>query len=249
MFILKNVCLQIEEKEILKELNLEILKGEIHAIMGPNGAGKSTIAKLVAGDPSYELTEGDIRLDQISLVNLEPNERALKGVFVGFQHPPEIPGLPLKDFLYHCVNASREANQEKPMSEEAFEKKLYLKMDQIKLPLSFAFRGLNEGFSGGEKRKVEMLQLSLLNPKFAILDEIDSGLDVDAMRLVGEAVLDWHTPDKGILLITHYTRLLQVIQPDRVHILVNGSIVKSGDAALAFEIEERGYEHFCEACS
>lgn len=241
MFKIEHLEAQIEEKVILKGLNLEVQQGEIHAIMGPNGAGKSTVAKVVAGHPAYEVVNGKVLFENQDLLKLEPEERACQKMFVSFQHPPEIPGLILEDFLFHALNAQREYQGQKSLDRKGFNETLHEKMTQMGIPLAFAKRGLNDGFSGGEKRKVEMLQIALFDPKFIILDEIDSGLDVDAMRVIGQCVKQWFNEKKAILMITHYTRLLEEIPPDYVHVLKEGQIVASGDKDFGFQIEKEGY--------
>lgn len=234
-----NLHATIEGTPILKGVDLCIQKGEIHAIMGPNGAGKSTLAKIIAGHPAYEVTEGDILLEKESLLELEPEERAKRGLFMSFQYPPEIAGVTNIQFLHHALNAQLE----KPLSEEKFAHILQEKMELVKMHDSFKERHVNEGFSGGEKKRNEILQMAVLEPKMAILDETDSGLDIDAMRIVADGVNQLMNSERALLLITHYQRLLDYIKPHFVHVLVDGKIVRSGDASLALELEEQGYAH------
>ncbi len=232
----------IEDKEILSDFSISVGKGEIHVIMGPNGAGKSTLAKVLAGHPSYEAISGSAKLDGHSLLDLEPEERAHLGLFVGFQYPVEVAGVSNRKFLQMALNANRKARGEKSLSETDFSTLLDEKMKVMAVPESFSNRNLNEGFSGGEKKRNEILQMLLLEPKFAVLDETDSGLDIDAMKVVSHGVNKWMNPERGLLLITHYHRLLKYINPDKVHVMLNGRIVKSGGPELALELEQRGYD-------
>lgn len=232
-----NLHAEVEGTPILKGLNLEIRPGEIHAIMGPNGAGKSTLAKLITGHPSYEITEGEILFEGNSLLGIEPEERARRGIFMSFQYPPEIPGVSNFQFLHHALNAKSQT----PLSEEEFEQLLAQKMELVKMRSEFKNRHVNEGFSGGEKKRNEILQMAVLEPKLALLDETDSGLDIDAMRIVAEGVNQMMGPHRALLLITHYQRLLDYIQPHFVHVLAGGKITRSGDASLALELEAQGY--------
>ena len=232
----------IEDKPILKGINLIIRAGEIHAIMGPNGAGKSTLAKVLAGDPGYEVTHGEIRFDGQNILELPPEERARLGLFMGFQYPVEIPGITNFQFLQAALNAARKARNEAPLSDDEFSKLLDEKMALIEVKEEFKQRNLNEGFSGGEKKRNEILQMAVLEPKLAILDETDSGLDIDAMRTVANGVNRLMRPDNALLLITHYQRLLDYIPPHFVHVVVEGKIVQSGGADLALELEEKGYD-------
>ena len=246
MLEIKNLAVSKDGKMILKGLNLSMQPGQIHAIMGPNGAGKSTLAKVLAGDPSYEVVQGDILFEGVSLLELEPEERAHKGVFMGFQYPVEIPGITNVQFLLAALNAKKKALGQDLLSEEAFNKLLEEKMAASQIKKEFTERNINEGFSGGEKKRNEILQMSILDPQLAILDETDSGLDIDAMKIVAKGVNDFMRPDKSLLLITHYQRLLDYIKPDHVHVLMDGKIVHSGDFSLALELEARGYDWLSE---
>lgn len=242
MLEIKNLHAKRDESEILKGLDLIIQPGEIHAIMGPNGAGKSTLAKILAGDPAYEVTEGIVRFKGEDLLELEPEVRAQNGLFMSFQYPPEIPGVNNLTFLHLAYNAQRKARQEEEMPLKEFELLLDRKMKEMDIPIHFKQRNLNEGFSGGEKKRNEILQMAIFRPKLAILDETDSGLDIDALRTVAEGVNQEMHSEMGLLLITHYQRLLDYIRPHYVHVLINGRIVRSGGPELALELEERGYD-------
>lgn len=242
MIEITNLHVSKDGKAILKGLTLSIKAGEIHAIMGPNGAGKSTLAKVLAGDPSYDVLEGDIQFFGKSILELEPEERAHLGIFMSFQYPIEIAGISNFQFLLACFNAQRKARNEVPVSEEQFQSIMEEKMDLVEMRREFKDRSVNEGFSGGEKKRNEILQMAVLNPSFAILDETDSGLDIDAMRIVAQGVNRLMSPEKGLLLITHYQRLLDYIRPHVVHVMIDGKIVKSGSADLALKLEEAGYE-------
>ncbi len=233
---------RIEGKEILKGINLEINEGEIHAIMGPNGSGKSTLASVLAGKPGYEVTKGEVYFLGKDLLAMKPEERAREGLFLAFQHPVEIPGVTLINFLRAAVEEQYKHRGLEPPSPAEFLKLLREKKELVEFDAKLENRAVNEGFSGGEKKKNEMLQLAVLDPKLAILDEIDSGLDVDALRQVANGVNRVHRDDNAFLIITHYQRLLNYIVPDYVHILYNGRIVKSGDKSLALEVEKNGYE-------
>ena len=246
MLEIKNLAVSKDGKMILKGLNLSMQPGRIHAIMGPNGAGKSTLAKVLAGDPSYEVVQGDILFEGESLLELDPEERAHKGIFMGFQYPVEIPGITNVQFLLAALNAKKKALGQDLLSEEAFNKLLEEKMAASQIKKEFTERNINEGFSGGEKKRNEILQMSILDPQLAILDETDSGLDIDAMKIVAKGVNDFMRPDKSLLLITHYQRLLDYIKPDHVHVLMDGKIVHSGDFSLALELEARGYDWLSE---
>jgi len=251
MFEVENLHVNIEDKEILKGVNLKVNAGEIHALMGPNGSGKSTLAYVVAGHPSYEVTEGSIRYFGEDIFELEPDERARKGIFLAFQYPTVIPGVSMANFLRMAVTNTRNARAAEitenggtaqKFTPREFRRLMKEKMAMLKMDDAFATRYLNEGFSGGEKKRAEILQMALLEPKLAIMDETDSGLDIDALRVVSDGVNTLTTPDMGIVLITHYQRLLNHIKPHFVHIMMNGRIVKEGGPELAFELEEKGYE-------
>lgn len=242
MLEIKNLHARIEGKEILKGLNLIVKPGEIHAIMGPNGAGKSTLAKILAGHPAYEITEGEILFEGKNLLELSPEERAHAGLFMSFQYPPEIHGVTTEQFLHESLNALRLAKEEKEIPLAEFRTLLEEKMDIVEMRAEFKERSLNEGFSGGEKKRNEILQMAILEPKLAILDETDSGLDIDAMRIVACGVKKLMNPKRSLILITHYQRLLDYIQPHFVHVLSGGKIVHSGNAALAMVLEEKGYD-------
>jgi Fe-S cluster assembly ATP-binding protein len=241
MLLIKDLHANVEDAPILKGVNLSINPGEIHAIMGPNGAGKSTLAKVLAGHPSYEITQGEVLFQGENIVEMAPEERAALGLFMSFQYPPEITGVSNETFLFHAHAAIRKAQGATPLTMEQFTSLLEEKMALVEMKPAFKKRHVNEGFSGGEKKRNEILQMAVLEPKLAILDETDSGLDIDAMRIVAGGVNKLMGPQKGLLLITHYQRLLDYIKPDFVHILADGKIVKSGDARLALELEEKGY--------
>lgn len=242
--IIRNLHVSIEGKPILKGVNLEIGKGEVHAIMGPNGTGKSTLAYTLMGHPSYEVTEGEILLDGENVLAMHPDERSRAGLFLAFQYPVSIPGVTVANFLRTALNARRRAvnPEDKGIAIPEFRKLLKEKMDYLKMDHAFASRYLNEGFSGGEKKRAEVLQMAMLKPSMAILDETDSGLDIDALRIVSEGVNMLKGPDMGVLVITHYQRILNYIKPDVVHIMMDGRIVESGDAELALHLEEHGYD-------
>lgn len=242
MLEIKDLHVSTENKQILKGLNLKIEKGEIHAIMGPNGAGKSTLAKVLAGHPSYEVTHGEIWYLGQNLLEMEPEDRAHLGLFMSFQYPVEIPGVSNIEFLRLSYNAIKKANKEAEMTPEDFKIFLKEKMKLMEVKPEFMERNLNEGFSGGEKKKNEILQMAVLNPKLAILDETDSGLDIDAMRIVAKGVNQIMTSEMGLILITHYQRLLDYIKPDFVHVMMDGKITLSGNADLALKLEEKGYD-------
>ncbi len=251
MFEIENLHASIEDTEILKGVNLTINMGEIHALMGPNGSGKSTLANVLAGHPSYEVTEGSIRFMGEDILELEPDERAQLGIFLAFQYPTVIPGVSMANFLRMAVanvrnaraeRAAGEGEEVKKMAPREFRKLMREKMALLKMDESFATRYLNEGFSGGEKKRAEILQMALLEPTMAILDETDSGLDIDALRIVSEGVNNLAGDEMGVLLITHYQRLLNYIKPDHVHIMMEGRIVQSGGPELAGELEAKGYE-------
>ncbi|MHC1681715.1 MAG: Fe-S cluster assembly ATPase SufC [Clostridiaceae bacterium] len=231
---------KVEDKEILKGLNLNINKGEIHVIMGPNGAGKSTLANILMGHPKYTLTEGEIVFEDEVINDLKVNERAKKGIFLSFQYPEEVPGINVENFL----RSAKVAIEGKPIKLMAFKKELKETMKELQIKEEYAGRYLNVGFSGGEKKKNEILQMSILNPKLAILDETDSGLDVDAVKIVSQGVKVYQNGEKSVLIITHNNKILEYLKPDYIHILVDGKIVKTGDYSLAKEIEEKGFEGF-----
>ena len=237
---IQDLHVQIGEKEIVRGLSLEIPKGEVHAVMGPNGSGKSTLSKAIGGHPDYEVTGGDVLLDGESLLGLDPDERARKGLFIAFQYPLEIPGVSNANFLRAALNARQPEGEEIEATD--FYEKLYEEMDKLEIRREFTARAVNEGFSGGEKKRNEILQMAILKPKYAILDETDSGLDIDALKIVSAGVNAQRGPDTGILVITHYQRLLDYIVPDVVHVMVDGRIVRNGPKELAYELEERGYD-------
>lgn len=242
MLEIKNLHVSVEGTPILKGVNLTVKKGEIHAIMGSNGAGKSTLSKVLGGHPAYEITGGDILFRGESIIEMEPEERTALGVFMSFQYPVEIPGISNFQFLHMAINSIRKANGEKELSESEFEPILEEKMQMMEMKSEFKSRNLNEGFSGGEKKRNEILQMAVLNPALTILDETDSGLDIDAMRIVAKGVNQIHNEEKGLILITHYQRLLDYIKPDFVHVMLDGQIVRSGTSELALELEDRGYD-------
>jgi Fe-S cluster assembly ATP-binding protein len=242
MLSIKNLHASIGDKEILKGINLEVKAGEIHAIMGPNGAGKSTLASIIAGNENYEVTEGKISLDGEDLSELAPEERAHKGVFLSFQYPVEIPGVSVTNFMRTAINETRKANGQEEMPANEMLKVIREKSELLEIDRKFLSRSLNEGFSGGEKKRNEIFQMAMLEPKLAILDETDSGLDIDALRIVANGVNKLKSDKNAIVVITHYQRLLDYIVPDFVHVLYNGKIVKSGGKELAHELEEKGYD-------
>lgn len=239
---IKNLHAKIDGKTILNGINLNIKPGEIHAIMGPNGAGKSTLAKILAGHPSYEVTEGEVWFQEQNILELDPEERARLGLFMSFQYPPEITGISNVQFLHHAFNAVRKSKSEEDLSEEAFNEYLDEKMNFLEMRAEFKNRSVNEGFSGGEKKRNEILQMAILNPLVSILDETDSGLDIDAMRIIANGIKKLMDSSKGLILITHYQRLLDYIEPDFVHVLKDGKIVQSGTAKLALQLEAEGYD-------
>ena len=242
MLSIKNLHASIGDKEILKGINLEVKAGEIHAIMGPNGAGKSTLASIIAGNENYEVTAGEISLDGEDLSELAPEERAHKGVFLSFQYPVEIPGVSVTNFMRTAINETRKANGQEEMPANVMLKVIREKSELLEIDRKFLSRSLNEGFSGGEKKRNEIFQMAMLEPKLAILDETDSGLDIDALRIVANGVNKLRSDKNAIVVITHYQRLLDYIVPDFVHVLYNGKIVKSGGKQLAHELEEKGYD-------
>ncbi|MBF2051155.1 MAG: Fe-S cluster assembly ATPase SufC [Elainella sp. C42_A2020_010] len=243
----KDLTANVDNTPILKGMNLEIKAGEIHAIMGPNGSGKSTFSKVLAGHPDYEVTGGEVTYLGQNLLELEPEERARSGVFLAFQYPLEIPGVSNLDFLRVAYNSKRKHAGLEELDAFDFDDLVEQKLEIVKMDASFLNRSVNEGFSGGEKKRNEILQMAVLEPKLAILDETDSGLDIDALRIVANGVNQLSTPDNAMLIITHYQRLLEYIVPDYVHVMANGRIIRTGGKELALELEERGYDWVLEA--
>jgi len=237
---IQNLNVNIGEKQILRDFSLEVPAGEVHAIMGPNGTGKSTLAKALAGHEDYEIVSGQALLDGENVVGMEPDEIARLGLFVAFQYPVEIPGVTIANFIRAALQA-RLPEGDKIVATE-FYKELRAKMDELKIDRSFSARSVNDGFSGGEKKRCEILQMKMLDPKYVIMDETDSGLDIDALKVVADGVNNMRSPDRGFLVITHYQRLLEYIVPDVVHVMWDGRIVKTGDKSLALEMEEKGYD-------
>ncbi|SEN60956.1 Iron-regulated ABC transporter ATPase subunit SufC [Flavobacterium sp. CF108] len=242
MLSIKNLHAGIGDKEILKGINIEVKAGEVHAIMGPNGSGKSTLSAVIAGNENYEVTDGEVFLDGEDLADLAPEERAHKGVFLSFQYPVEIPGVSVTNFMKTAINETRKANGQEEMPANEMLKVIREKSELLEIDRKFLSRSLNEGFSGGEKKRNEIFQMAMLEPKLAILDETDSGLDIDALRIVANGVNKLKSDKNAIIVITHYQRLLDYIVPDFVHVLYNGRIVKSGGKELAYELEEKGYD-------
>ncbi|MBO6532816.1 MAG: Fe-S cluster assembly ATPase SufC [Allomuricauda sp.] len=242
MLEIKNLHASVEDKEILKGIDLKVNAGEVHAIMGPNGSGKSTLAEVIAGQEEFEVGEGTILLEGEDLGELSPEERAHKGVFLSFQYPVEIPGVSVTNFMKTAINESRKAQGLEDMPANEMLKKIREKSEMLEIDRKFLSRSLNEGFSGGEKKRNEIFQMAMMEPKLAILDETDSGLDIDALRIVANGVNKLRSKDNAIIVITHYQRLLEYIVPDFVHVLHNGKIVKSGTKELALELEEKGYD-------
>lgn len=241
MLSIKNLQAKVVGKDILKGINLEVKPGEVHAIMGPNGSGKSTLAKVLAGEPHIEVTGGEVLFDGKNLLAMEPEERALAGVFMAFQYPVEIAGVNNAGFLRMAFNTKRKASGQEEMDPLEFDDFLQEKMKMVEINPAFLDRAVNHGFSGGEKKRNEILQMAVLNPKLAILDETDSGLDVDALRSVSQGVNRLRSKDNAVIIVTHYNRILNYIEPNYVHILSNGKIVQSGDKSLALKIENEGY--------
>src|SRR5437763_114647 len=237
---IKNLRVAIGENEIIRDLSLSVGLGEMHAVMGPNGSGKSTLAKVIAGHPDYKVTSGEVLMDGENLFELEADERARRGLFLAFQYPSEVPGVTIANFLRAAVQARLPEGEELEATD--YYARLYEKMELLGMDRSFTSRSVNEGFSGGEKKRTEILQLAMLEPKYAVLDETDSGLDIDALKIVAHGVNSLRGPNIGILLITHYQRLLNYIVPDHVHVMVAGRIVRSGRKELALALEERGYD-------
>lgn len=242
MLKISNLQASIGDKQILNGIDLEVKAGEVHAIMGPNGSGKSTLASVLVGREAYEVTAGEVLYNGLNLLDLSPEERAREGVFLAFQYPIEIPGVSTTNFLKTAVNAIRKYKGQEPMDAVQFLTLMKEKMKLVNIDQALLSRSLNEGFSGGEKKRNEIFQMAMLAPKLAILDETDSGLDIDALRIVAEGVNKLKTPDNATILVTHYQRLLDYIVPDFVHVLYNGRIVKSGTKELALELEEKGYD-------
>ena len=237
---IENLHASVDGNEILKGLNLEIPAGEVHAIMGPNGSGKSTLSKIIAGHDDYEVTEGRVLLDGVDIAELEVDERSRAGIFLAFQYPAEVPGVSNANFLRAALQARLPEGEE--IDAVAFYKDMYAKMDELEMNRKFTSRSVNEGFSGGEKKRNEILQMIMLDPRYCLLDETDSGLDIDALKVVAKGVTSMRSDSRGFLVITHYQRLLDYIKPDHVHVMADGQIVKSGGAELALELEESGYD-------
>ncbi len=237
---IKEICISIADRPIVKGLSLTVPKGEVHAIMGLNGSGKSTLAKAIAGHPDYEITSGSVLLDGEEILGLEADERARKGLFLAFQYPSEVPGVSNANFIRAAVQARLGADEELDAVE--YYERLYAKMDLLEIRRDFTARSVNEGFSGGEKKRNEILQMAMLEPSYAVLDETDSGLDIDALKIVAEGVNALKGPNMGVLLITHYQRLLNYIVPDYVHVMMDGQIVHTGGKELAYELDEKGYD-------
>ncbi|MCS7297002.1 MAG: Fe-S cluster assembly ATPase SufC [Bacteroidia bacterium] len=242
MLQIQNLHASVEGRSILKGVNLEVRAGEVHAIMGPNGAGKSTLAAILTGKEGYEVTEGEVLFEGQNLLDMAPEERSHAGIFLAFQYPVEIPGVSMIQFLRAALNAHRMAKGLEPLDSAELMSLLREKAALLKLEPDFLTRSVNEGFSGGERKRAEIFQMAILDPKLVIMDETDSGLDIDALKIVAEAVNALRTPQRAFVLITHYYRILQYIRPDVVHILMDGRIVRSGDASLAIELEEKGYD-------
>ena len=247
MLKIDDLHVNVGDAQILKGLSVEIPAGEVHAVMGPNGAGKSTLSYAVAGRDGYEVSQGSVTLKGDELVELDPDERAAKGIFLSFQHPMEIPGVQTMNFIRTALNAQRKARGEDEMSAAEFLRTVREKAKLVGLDDAKIKRPFNVGFSGGEKKRMEMLQMVMFEPTFAIMDETDSGLDIDALKMVGDVVNELRGPGRGFLVITHYQRLLDYIKPDVVHVLANGRIVKSGGPEIALELEKSGYDQFIEA--
>ncbi len=242
MLEIQNLHAKIDDKEILKGINLTVKAGEVHAIMGPNGAGKSTLSAVIAGKEEYEVTQGKMSLSNEDISELDPAERAHKGVFLSFQYPIEIPGVSVTNFIKTAINETRKANGKEDMPAKEMLQKIREKSSLLEIDRKFLSRSLNQGFSGGEKKRNEIFQMAMLEPKLAILDETDSGLDIDALRIVANGVNKLKSKDNAVVVITHYQRLLDYIVPDFVHVLHDGKIVKTGDASLALKLEEKGYD-------
>ena len=242
MLQIKNLHAGVEEKEILKGIDLAVNAGEVHAIMGPNGSGKSTLASVVAGKEEFEITKGTLTFDGADISEMDPEERAHRGLFLSFQYPVEIPGVTVTNFIKTAINETRKAKGLEDMPAGEMLKKIKQKAEMLEIDRKFLSRSLNEGFSGGEKKRNEIFQLAMMEPKLAILDETDSGLDIDALKVVANGVNKLKSKDNAVIVITHYQRLLDYIVPDYVHVLMNGKIVKSGSKELAYKLEEKGYD-------
>jgi Fe-S cluster assembly ATP-binding protein len=238
---IRNLHVSAEGKEILKGLDLDVSRGEIHALMGPNGSGKSTLANAIMGHPAFEITEGEIVFEGEEITEADPEDRARAGLFMAFQYPVAIPGVTVAKYLRMALNSVREARGEGQISLKDFRRDTEAAMELVNIPREFSSRYVNDGFSGGEKKRMEVLQLAMLRPKLAVLDETDSGLDIDALRIVAEGVNQFTGPDLGILIITHYQRILHLVEPDFVHVMYDGRIVKEGGAELVAELEAKGY--------
>ena len=244
MLKIKNLKASIEETDILRGIDLEVNAGEVHAIMGPNGSGKSTLSAVIAGDENYDVDDGSILLENEDLLELDPDERAHKGIFLSFQYPVEIPGISVSNFMKAAINEKRKKLGIDPISAKDLLQNMRDKMDLLGMKKGYLSRNMNEGFSGGEKKRNEIFQMAMLEPKLSILDETDSGLDIDALRIVADGVNSLRQKNNSFLIITHYQRLLDYIKPDFVHVLMNGKIIKSGGPELALELEKKGYENF-----
>lgn len=242
MLEIKNLYAGFDGKDILQGIDLKVNAGEVHAIMGPNGSGKSTLASVIAGKDEYEVTQGEVLFENNSIIEMDPEERAHKGIFLSFQYPIEIPGVSVTNFIKTAINETRKAQRLGDMPAAEMLKMIKEKADMLDIDRKFLSRSLNEGFSGGEKKRNEIFQLAMLEPKLAILDETDSGLDIDALKIVANGVNKIKNKDNAVIMITHYQRLLDYIVPDFVHVLMNGRIVKSGTKELAYELEEKGYD-------
>jgi Fe-S cluster assembly ATP-binding protein len=239
---IQNLHVSVEDNEILKGVDLKVSRGEVHALMGPNGSGKSTLANAIMGHPSYEITEGKVLFEGMDLTEADPDERARAGIFMAFQYPSAIPGVSVVNFLRTAINAQRKARGEDPINLKDFRKVLERQMELLGVDREFTRRYLNEGFSGGEKKRCEILQLAILKPVIAVLDETDSGLDIDALRTVANAVNAMRGPEVGALIITHYQRILNYVAPDFIHVMLNGRVVEEGGAELADQLEQKGYD-------
>ncbi len=238
---IRNLHVSAEDKEILKGLDLDVSRGEVHALMGPNGSGKSTLANTIMGHPALDVTDGEIVFNGDDITETDPEERSRAGLFLAFQYPVAIPGVTVAKYLRMALNAHREARGEPQISLKEFRRDTEAAMEMVDIPREFSSRYVNDGFSGGEKKRLEILQLAMLKPQIAVLDETDSGLDIDALRIVSEGVNTLRGPDMGVLIITHYQRILHLVKPDFVHVMFNGRIVKQGGAELVGELEEKGY--------